>query len=73
MIDWLKNEWIALASNYSSDKDLIYNYWEDIISQYSKKSRYYHNLEHIHNMLVQLETIKDEIYGVKSVMRELKY
>ena len=49
MIDWLKNEWIALASNYSSDKDLIYNYWEDIISQYSKKSRYYHNLEHIHN------------------------
>lgn len=69
MIDWLKNEWIALASSYSSDKDLIYNYWEDIISQYSKKSRYYHNLEHIHNMLVQLETIKDEIANLP----ELKF
>ncbi|WP_336127910.1 HD domain-containing protein [Mesoflavibacter sp. CH_XMU1422-2] len=73
MIDWLKNEWIALASNYSSDKDLIYNYWEDIKSQYSKKSRYYHNLEHIHNMLVQLETIKNEIANLPEIKFAIWY
>ncbi len=73
MIDWLKNEWITLVSNYSSDKDLIYNYWEDITSQYSKKSRYYHNLEHIHNMLVQLETIKGEIANLPEIKFAIWY
>lgn len=73
MIDWLKNEWITLASNYSSDKDLIYNYWKDIISQYSKKSRYYHNLEHIHKMLTQLETIKGEIANLPEIKFAIWY
>ena len=73
MIDWLKNEWIGLASNYSSDKDLIYNYWEDIKSHYSKKSRYYHNLEHIHKMLIQLETIKGEIANLPEIKFAIWY
>ncbi len=73
MIDWLKNEWITLASNYSSDKDLIHNYWEDIKSQYSKKSRYYHNLEHIYKMLFQLESIKDEITNLPEIKFAIWY
>ena len=73
MIDWLKNEWLALASNYSSDKNLIHNYWEDIKFEYSKKSRYYHNLEHIHKMLIQLETIKGEIANLPEIKFAIWY
>ena len=61
MIDWLQNEWKALASIYTEDKTLISNYWEEIERHYTSKTRHYHNLSHIYNMLLQAEDIKDAI------------
>ena len=61
MKDWLKNEWQNLAFKYCNDADLILKYWEEISTQYSNKSRHYHNLTHIHNMLFQVETFQSEI------------
>ncbi|WP_336067633.1 hypothetical protein [Mesoflavibacter sp. CH_XMU1404-2] len=69
MKDWLKNEWQNLAFKYCNDADLILKYWEEISTQYSNKSRHYHNLTHIHNMLFQVETFQSEITNLS----ELKF
>lgn len=62
MIDWLKNEWQLLTSKYTNNTSLIDDLWLEIKNQYSQKSRYYHNLSHIHNMLLKAEDFKNEIY-----------
>ncbi len=61
MIEWLKSEWFSLASIYSEDKNLVLKLWETIKNNYTHKSRYYHNLSHIYNMLIQAEEIEAKI------------
>lgn len=61
MINWLKKEWNSLASKYTEDEQLISNYWEELVTHYTSKNRYYHNLTHIYSMLVQAEDIKTAI------------
>ncbi len=61
MKTWLKNEWHFLTSNYTEDKDLIFELWTEIEHQYSSKGRHYHNLSHIYHMLKQAESIKHSI------------
>lgn len=51
MIDDLKLEWSNLCYEISNDKHLVLKLWSEIESNYSKKSRYYHSLTHIKDML----------------------
>jgi len=61
MIEWLQEEWITLASNYTKNDALINKYWDEIETLYSSKNRHYHNLSHIYNMLLQAKAIEDII------------
>ncbi|MBQ0786776.1 MAG: hypothetical protein KBT69_04705 [Oceanihabitans sp.] len=73
MIEWLKKEWENLASKYIEDKSTIKDYWNEIIKQYSLKSRHYHNLFHLHNMLNQLENYADKITHLDSLKFAIWY
>lgn len=66
MKDWLKNQWSELASGFCEDKSKIESFWQEIEKQYTLKIRYYHNLSHIYNMLLQTESIKDAIVDYDS-------
>jgi len=61
MIVWLEKEWIKLSSIYCKDISITNMLWDEIKICYSHKSRYYHNLEHIYNMLLQAEKVKNKI------------
>ncbi|MEZ4781674.1 MAG: hypothetical protein R2816_08955 [Flavobacteriaceae bacterium] len=61
MIEWLKEEWINLTSRYCKDISLRNEFWDEIRSCYSEKSRYYHNLKHIYNILLQADEMKSKI------------
>lgn len=50
-----------LISKFSSDEKLKLDYWQEIEKSYSQKSRKYHNLLHLENMILELENAKDEI------------
>ncbi|MBV6881273.1 hypothetical protein KVY03_15645 [Epilithonimonas sp. FP105] len=50
-----------LISKYSNDEILKTDYWQEIEKSYSQKSRKYHNLNHLENMILELENVKDEI------------
>lgn len=61
MIDWLKNSWTALIQPYSHNNLESDKLWYEIKSQYTQKTRYYHNLSHIYNMLIGAEEVKNSI------------
>ncbi|WP_298492994.1 hypothetical protein [uncultured Algibacter sp.] len=73
MKDWLKNEWYTLVSEYSEDDYLINNLWEEIEKKYNHKSRHYHNLTHIYNMLIQFEEFVNDIKDKKSLKFAIWY
>ncbi|RRQ46560.1 hypothetical protein DTW91_04865 [Chryseobacterium sp. SC28] len=50
-----------LISKYSNNEKLILDYWKEIEKNYSQKSRKYHNLSHLENMILELENVKKEI------------
>lgn len=64
MINWLKNEWHGLASKYC-DNTLAEELWFEIETNYTHKTRQYHNLAHIYNMLLQAETYKAKIQDLE--------
>lgn len=50
-----------LISKHSNNEKLILDYWKEIEKSYSQKSRKYHNLSHLENMILELENVKKEI------------
>jgi len=57
----LKSIFSNLISKFSNDEKLKLDYWQEIERSYSQKSRKYHNLAHLENMILELENVKDEI------------
>lgn len=48
----LKQFWIETFGDYTSDHQYLLELWENLISYYNSPQRYYHNLDHIHQMLL---------------------
>lgn len=46
----LKKTFIELLENYTDDKNLIEELWNEIEANYSGKKRHYHTLEHLENL-----------------------
>ncbi|WP_299382733.1 hypothetical protein [uncultured Lacinutrix sp.] len=72
MINWLKTEWQNLASKYCNNT-LAEELWAEIETNYTQKTRHYHNLAHIHNMLLQAETYKTEIKDFEALQFAIWY
>lgn len=49
-----------LISKFSNDEKPKLDYWQEIEKSYSQKSRKYHNLNHLENMILELENVKEE-------------
>lgn len=64
---------INLCSAYSSNTSLIEQLWNDINKAYSHKTRYYHNLNHLSNMLTQLESCRHLVTDWDCVLFALFY
>lgn len=47
----LKEIWTKLCSSYSTDLKLIEQFWSEIEASYSSKTRHYHDLSQIENMV----------------------
>lgn len=62
-----------LCSTYSQNTSLIEHLWADISKAYSHKSRHYHNLDHLTNMLAQLQSCRDLVTDWDSVLFALFY
>jgi predicted metal-dependent HD superfamily phosphohydrolase len=69
----LRQHFISLLKSYTADNDLINTLWEEIEKNYTEKKRHYHTIEHLENLLRQLDLIRDEIQDWDAILFTLFY
>lgn len=69
----LKDTFFELLKKYTNDDKLIESLWHEIQSAYTHKSRYYHTLSHLENLLHQLSEVKSKISNWDAVLFSLYY
>ncbi|OXB01800.1 hypothetical protein B0A75_04995 [Flavobacterium oncorhynchi] len=62
-----------LLSNIGFSADDIQQNWLDLEKAYSKKSRYYHNLTHLKEMIASFETYRDKLQNPNEVLFSIFY
>lgn len=69
----LKEEFLNLIGKYSDN--VVYNSecWEEINDRYSAPSRYYHNLEHLKNMFVELDKVASKVLDLDTLFFAVFY
>lgn len=69
----LKGNFTDLCLHFTEDRSLIENLWQEIEIQYSGKGRYYHDLFHLENMFIELESVKKLIDNFSTVSFSVFY
>lgn len=69
----LKERFSQNCFNFTKDQNLIDTLWSEIEKNYSKKSRHYHNLEHLKNMFSELDSVKDKILNFENISFSVFY
>lgn len=69
----LKEKFEMLCLNFTDNKNLIDNFWNEIEKKYSEKSRHYHNLRHLENMFEEVESVKVQIKNFNNVTFSIFY
>jgi predicted metal-dependent HD superfamily phosphohydrolase len=57
----LQQVFFDLCHKYTSNNMLIGRFWKEIEQAYSHKKRHYHTLQHLENMLHQLQEVKPRV------------
>jgi predicted metal-dependent HD superfamily phosphohydrolase len=65
--------WRKIWDKSSNDNELIIKVWQEIENAYSKKVRYYHNLNHISKMLASSNHYKSNINDLKTLQLAIFY
>lgn len=71
--DTTKDKFLGLISKYSDNHKYNLDCWTEIKNHYSSRFRYYHNLEHIENMLLELEKVEATIKDLDTVLFAIYY
>lgn len=69
----LKEAFYKLLKNYSNDQSLIDEYWLEVATLHSSNKRYYHTLDHLDNLLIQLIEVKDKVREWNTILFTLFY
>jgi len=69
----LRKQFILIAESYCDYQPLIISCWNQIEKAYTQRKRYYHNLQHLEDLLAQLETVRDNIGNWDIVLFALFY
>jgi len=69
----LQQAFVQIMGEYSQDTTLIDELWIDIKRQHSGKKRYYHNLTHLENLLIELTAHKKTITNWPAVVLAICY
>ncbi|MBN1250820.1 MAG: hypothetical protein JXR51_02095 [Bacteroidales bacterium] len=68
----IKDIYFELLNNYANNKTLEV-YWYEIANKYNSKKRFYHNLNHIKEMIVLSNIYKSDIYDLSSLQLSIFY
>lgn len=69
----LKEKFVQNGLKFSENRDLIENLWLKIEKKHSEKGRFYHNLDHLKNMFLELEAVKEQIFNYTAITFSVFY
>lgn len=69
----LKETFIELVTGYTDNNNLKNDLWAEIEKNYSSKKRHYHTLQHLDNLLSELNDVKEKIHNWEAVLFTLYY
>jgi len=69
----IKENFLTLIRKYSNNENYNSECWDEIEKNYSSKSRYYHNLEHLENMLSELKKVESQIKDLDTLLFSIFY
>ena len=69
----LKETFLNLIAEYSDNETYNIKCWSEIEKKYSSKSRYYHNLGHIKNMIDELNEIESMVNDLDTLLFTVYY
>ncbi|MEZ0183357.1 hypothetical protein AB9T89_14035 [Flavobacterium oncorhynchi] len=69
----LEKIYSELLSNTGFSADDIQKNWIDLEKAYSKKSRHYHNLTHLKEMIASFETYRDKLQNPNEILFSIFY
>lgn len=69
----LKESFFQLLNNYTDKIELKERLWLEIEKKYTHKNRHYHTLQHLNNLINELETIKTEVIDWNTILFSVYY
>lgn len=69
----LKDRFETLSLNFTKDNVLIEKLWNEIGNNYSRKSRHYHNLQHLENMFEEIDAVRNQIEKFDNISFSIFY
>lgn len=69
----LQEKFTELLFNIGFETKEIQKNWSDLEKAYSNKSRYYHNLTHIKDMILSFETYRDKLQNPNEILFSIFY
>lgn len=69
----LKDSFFQLLNNYTAKTELKERLWLEIEKKYTHKNRYYHTLQHLSNLINELESIKTEVIDWNTILFSVYY
>lgn len=69
----LKNTFQSLVENYTNNHLITEKLWNEILKNYSHKNRHYHTLQHLENLLLKINPIKEKFQNWNMVLFALFY
>lgn len=69
----MKEKFLNLIQKYSNNDDYNLECWNEIEKNYSSKSRHYHNLGHLKNMITELDKVQSDVKNLDTLMFAIYY
>lgn len=69
----LKEQYLSLSTNFTSNASLQQQFWSEIEKQYTGKKRFYHNLTHLENLITELKAVQHLITDWSAVLLAVFY
>ncbi len=69
----LKEKFLNLIEKYSDDNNYNLKCWNEIEKNYSSKSRHYHNLKHLENMISDLDHVESQVNNIDALLFSIYY
>lgn len=69
----LKDLFLKLIRKYSNNENYNSECWSEIENKYSSKTRHYHNLNHLKNMITELRNVESQVENLDTLLFAIYY